>query len=431
MSAENPWPLRVVSKKIGDWLARLGEVWTEGQITEISHRGRTVYMTLRDPSAEVSMRIVDFNGAVAACDPPLRDGAQVVIRAQAQWWDKNGTLSLHVREIRQVGLGELLARLERLKKLLAAEGLFAAERKKPLPFLPYKIGLITGRASDAMRDVLKNAKARLPSADFAVREVAVQGPRAVTEVCAALAELDRDPDVEVIVIARGGGSMEDLLPFSDETLCRAVAEAVTPVVSAIGHEPDTPILDYVADWRASTPTEAGKKVVPDLAEEQRGLNISRTRLRQALNAMLTRESDALAAMRARPVLARPETMLEARAEAVANLLHRLRGRVDSRLERSADDLEHLRARLRALSPQSTLDRGYAIVTDAGSGAVLRDAADAGEAIDVRLAAGSLRAAVVQTTAGNAEKAAETKAAAKAAGTEAADTEAAESREDGQ
>lgn len=395
MSAENPWPLRVVSKKIGDWIARLGEVWTEGQITEINRRGRTVYLTLRDPSAEVSMRVVDFTGAAAAADPPLRDGAQVVVRAQAQWWDKNGSLSLHLREIRQVGLGELLARLERLKRLLAAEGLFAAERKKPLPFLPYRIGLITGRASDAMRDVLKNARARLPSADFDVREVAVQGPRAVTEVCAALAELDADPDIEVIVIARGGGSMEDLLPFSDETLCRAVASTTTPVVSAIGHEPDTPLLDYVADWRASTPTEAGKKVVPDLAEEQRGLNISRTRLRQALHALLTREEDGLAAMRARPVLARPRTMLESRAEAVEHLVHRMRARVDSRLERSVDDLEHLRARLRSLSPQSTLDRGYAIVADAGTGAVLRDAADAGEGISVRLAAGSLRATVTE------------------------------------
>ncbi len=395
MSAENPWPLRVVSKKIGDWIARLGEVWTEGQITEINRRGRTVYLTLRDPSAEVSMRVVDFTGAAAAADPPLRDGAQVVVRAQAQWWDKNGSLSLHLKEIRQVGLGELLARLDRLKKLLAAEGLFAAERKKPLPFLPYRIGLITGRSSDAMRDVLKNARARLPSADFDVREVAVQGPRAVTEVCAALAELDADPDVEVIVIARGGGSMEDLLPFSDETLCRAVAATATPVVSAIGHEPDTPILDYVADWRASTPTEAGKKVVPDLAEEQRGLNISRTRLRQSLHALLTREEDGLAAMRARPVLSRPEAMLEARAEAVGNLVHRMRARVDSRLERSVDDLGHLRARLRSLSPQSTLDRGYAIVSDEDTGAILRDAADAGERIGVRLAAGSLRAAVTE------------------------------------
>ncbi len=395
MSEENPWPLRVVSKKIGDWIARLGEVWTEGQITEISHRGRTAYLTLRDPSAEVSMRVVDFTGAAASADPPLRDGAQVVVRAQVQWWDKNGSLSLHLREIRQVGLGELLARLERLKKLLAAEGLFAAERKQPLPFLPYRIGLITGRASDAMRDVLKNARARLPAADFEIREVAVQGPRAVTEVCAALAELDADPDIEVIVIARGGGSMEDLLPFSDETLCRAVADAATPVVSAIGHEPDTPLLDYVADWRASTPTEAGKQVVPDLAEEQRGLNISRTRLRQALNALLTREEDALAAMRARPVLARPQSMLEPRAEAVAHLVHRMRTRVETRLERSVDDLEHLRARLRSLSPQSTLDRGYAIVLDADTGAILRDAADAGERIRVRLAAGSLRAAVTE------------------------------------
>ena len=395
MSAENPWPVRVVSKKIGDWIARLGEVWTEGQITEISRRGRTVYLTLRDPSAEVSMRVVDFTGASAAADPPLRDGAQVVVRAQPQWWDKNGSLSLHLREIRQVGLGELLARLERLKKLLAAEGLFASERKKPLPFLPYRIGLITGRASDAMRDVLKNARARLPSADFEVREVAVQGTRAVPEVCAALAELDADPDVEVIVIARGGGSMEDLLPFSDETLCRAVAAALTPVVSAIGHEPDTPLLDYVADWRASTPTEAGKKVVPDLAEEQRGLNISRTRLRQSLLARLDKAAADIEAIRARPVLARPESMLEARAEAVDHLVHRMRSRVRARLERSTDELGHLRARLRALSPQSTLDRGYAIAQDAVSGAVLRDAADAGEHIRVRLAVGSLSAAVTE------------------------------------
>ncbi|GAB3219463.1 exodeoxyribonuclease VII large subunit [Glycomyces halotolerans] len=395
MSADNPWPLRVVSKKIGDWVARLGEVWTEGQITEINRRGRTVYLTLRDTAAEVSMRVVDFSGAAASAEPPLHDGAQVVVRAQAQWWDKNGTLSLHLREIRQVGLGELLARLERLKKLLAAEGLFAAERKRPLPFLPRRIGLICGRRSDAMRDVLKNARARLPAADFDVREVAVQGPRAVTEVCAALAELDADPDVEVIIVARGGGSMEDLLPFSDETLCRAVAETATPVISAIGHEPDTPLLDYVADWRASTPTEAGKKVVPDLAEEQRGLNISLTRLRQALNAMLTRERDALEAMRARPVLARPETMLEARAEAVENLTHRMRSCVRSRLERSIDDQEHLRARLRSLSPQSTLDRGYAIVADRDTGDILRDAADAGERLRIRLAAGALQATVTE------------------------------------
>ncbi|WP_100449005.1 exodeoxyribonuclease VII large subunit [Glycomyces xiaoerkulensis] len=395
MSAENPWPLRVISKKIGDWVARLGEVWTEGQITQINRRGRVVYLTLRDPSAEVSMRVVDFSGTAAAADPPLRDGAQVIVRAKAQWWDKNGTLSLHLREIRQVGLGELLARLERLKRLLAAEGLFAAERKRALPFLPYRIGLICGRESDAMRDVLKNARSRLPSVDFEVRQVAVQGTKAVPEVCAALAELDADPDIEVVVIARGGGSMEDLLPFSDETLCRAVADAATPVVSAIGHEPDTPLLDYVADWRASTPTEAGKKIVPDLAEEQRGLNISRTRLRQAVNAILTRESDRLAAMRARPVLARPETMLESRAEAVENLTHRMRTRVRARLERSTDELEHLRARLRTLSPKSTLDRGYSIVTDAASGEILRDASDAGERIRVRLAAGGLTAAVTE------------------------------------
>jgi exodeoxyribonuclease VII large subunit len=397
-SPEQPWPVRTVARKIAEWVDRLGAVWVEGQLAQVTARAGTgtAFLVLRDPAADVSLQLTAPIGLVRDGGPAVAEGNRVIVHGKPSFFLGRGTLSLRVDDIRAVGIGELLARIERLRKLLAAEGLFDPARKRRLPFLPGCIGLVTGRASAAEHDVVSNATARWPAVRFRIENTATQGALAVPQLVDAIGTLDRDPQVDVIVLARGGGSIEDLLPFSDETLCRAVAEAVTPVISAIGHEPDTPILDYVADWRASTPTEAGKKVVPDLAEEQRGLNICRTRLRQALNAMLTREADGLAAMRARPVLARPETMLEARADVVANLTHRMRARVDSRLERSTDDLEHLRARLRSLSPQSTLDRGYAIVTDTESGAVLREATMAGEAIEVRLAAGSLRAAVVHT-----------------------------------
>ncbi|MGH8791553.1 MAG: exodeoxyribonuclease VII large subunit [Stackebrandtia sp.] len=389
---EAPWPVRVVSQKIGEWISRLGAVWVEGQITQLNRRPGAgyVFLTLRDPAAEVSVTVFASRNVVDACDPPLRDGARVIVHGKPDWYAGRGTLSLRAAEIRQVGLGELLARLEKLKKLLGAEGLFAPERKRPLPFLPRRIGLITGRASAAERDVLENARARLPSADFEVREVPVQGAQAVPRILEALAQLDADPDIEVIILARGGGSVEDLLPFSDETLCRAVFAAKTPVVSAVGHEQDNPIVDFVADVRCSTPTDAGKRVVPDFAEERRGIDQARRRLRQGLAAKLDREQQGLDGVRSRPCLAQPERFVEARQDEVDAARQRVRRAFGARLEAAARDVTHLRSQLRALSPQGTLDRGYAIVRRE-DGAVVREASDVKDAerLRVRLARGEL------------------------------------------
>ena len=395
-SPETPWPVRVVSQKIGEWIARLGTVWAEGQVTQISRRpgAAYVFLTLRDPAAEVSVSVVTTRAIVEACEPPLTDGARVVVQAKPDWYAGRGTLSLRATQIRQVGLGELLARLERLKKQLSAEGLFAPERKRRLPFLPHRIGLVTGRNSAAMRDVLENATARLPSASFEVREVPVQGATAVPRILEALAELDADPTVDVIILARGGGSVEDLLPFSDETLCRAVFACRTPVVSAIGHEPDSPLLDHVADVRCSTPTDAGKRVVPDFSEEQQRLSQARHRLRQAVRQKLDRESQGLAAMRSRPCLAHPATMVESRQEDIDQQRYRMRRALTTNLDHAQRDNHHLRSQLRALSPQATLDRGYAIVQRADQ-AVVRSATEVGErdSLRVRLASGELTATV--------------------------------------
>lgn len=388
-----------MSQKIGEWIARLGTVWVEGQVTQFSRRpgAAYVFLTLRDAAAEISVSVVATRSIVEACEPPLVEGARVIVQAKPDWYAARGTLSLRASQIRQVGLGELLARLEQLKKQLAAEGLFSPERKRRLPFLPHRIGLITGRNSAAMRDVIENATARLPSARFEVREVPVQGATAVTRMLEALAELDADDDVDVIILARGGGSVEDLLPFSDETLCRAVFACKTPVVSAIGHEPDTPLLDYVADLRCSTPTDAGKRVVPDFAEEQRGLNQARHRLRQALTQKLDREAQGLVAMRSRPCLANPLAMIDTRQTDVDQLLNRMRRALTIRLDHADRDNAHLRSQLRALSPQATLDRGYAIAqTD--DGAVVRSADEigTGDRLTVRLARGHLAAQVTET-----------------------------------
>ncbi|MDP9239214.1 MAG: exodeoxyribonuclease VII large subunit, partial [Actinomycetota bacterium] len=283
-TAEEPWPVRVVAQKIAGWVARLGEVWVEGQVAQITVRPGvvTVYLTLRDPAAAISLSVTCPRAVYSDVTPPLAEGTRVVIRARPEVHAARGSLHLRASEIRPVGVGALLARLEHLKGVLAAEGLFAAERKRPLPFLPRSVGLVTGRASAAERDVLSNATARWPAVQFRVLNVAVQGAGAAGEVIEAIRALDTDRDVDVIVVARGGGSMEDLLTFSDEALCRAVAACRTPVVSAIGHESDTPLLDFVADLRASTPTDAGKRVVPDVADEQRGLDVALGRLRRVV-----------------------------------------------------------------------------------------------------------------------------------------------------
>ncbi len=389
-SAEQPLPVRTVSRSISEWVGRLGRVWVEGQVTQVTRRSGTAYLVLRDPVADMSLNVTCARQVCDAVVPELSEGDRVVVHGKPDFYAGRGTLSLKAIEIRPVGVGELLARLERLKALMAAEGLFAAERKKPLPFLPRRVGLITGRASAAERDVLENARRRWPAVDVEVREVAVQGPLAVEQVVTALQELDRLPDVDVIVIARGGGSVEDLLPFSDETMCRAVVACRTPVVSAIGHEPDSPLLDLVADVRCSTPTDAGKRVVPDVAEEGQRVRQARDRCRRVAWGTVERERARFDAMRSRPVLAAPEVLVEGRRTDVDALRDRARRCTGSRLEAASNDLTHVLARVVALSPQATLDRGYAVVQDE-DGAVVRDA-DAvapGTDLQVRLAKGTL------------------------------------------
>jgi exodeoxyribonuclease VII large subunit len=395
-TAENPWPVRVVSMKIGEWIGRLGWIWVDGQVAQITRRPgtTTVFLTLRDPSADLSLTVTTNRDVLDLGAPNLTDGARIVVHARPDFYPSRGTLSLRADEVRQVGIGELLARIEHVKRLLAAEGLFDPARKRRPPFLPRRVGLITGRASAAERDVLTNARRRWPAVEFRVVNVAVQGPGAVAQIVDALGVLDRDETVDVIVLARGGGSTEDLLPFSDEALCRAVYACRTPVVSAVGHETDTPLVDYVADVRASTPTDAAKRVVPDLAEELRLIRLGRQRLERAIRQLLDRERHRLDSLRSRPVLAKPHTMLEARGADVAALRERATRCLRHRLDAADAELRHTTARLRALSPAATLDRGYAIVQRA-DGAVVRYPADVevGDPLRLRLAGGELAAEV--------------------------------------
>ena len=385
-SAESPVPVRTVLRLVGDWITRLGRIWVEGQIAELSRRGGTVFLTLRDPLAAVSVRVICARPVFDATDPPPGPGARVVVWAKPDFNATRGSFALTAVEVRQVGIGELLARLERLRKALAAEGLFAAERKRRPPFLPRVIGLICGRESAAERDVRHTAAVRWPAVRFRVEQVSVQGSQAAGEVTDALRRLDHDPDVDVIIIARGGGSVEDLLPFSDEELLRAVAACRTPVVSAIGHEQDSPLLDYVADVRASTPTDAAKRVVPDVAEQLALVDQLRGRARRSLAGYLDRERAWLAAMVSRPALAAPVRELERLEEKTEALTERARRAVSAHLDRAARDLEHTRARLLALSPAGTLRRGYSIIQQADA-SVVRSAAEVedGAKLTVRFA----------------------------------------------
>jgi exodeoxyribonuclease VII large subunit len=391
-SPEKPAPVRTIALAVEGYVSRLGAVWMEGQVAQISRRAGQTYLTLRDTQADMSVPVSAPTRVVEACVPPLEEGARVVVHAKAEYWTARGSLQFRADQIRPVGLGELLAQLEMRKQMLAAEGLFAADRKQRLPFLPRRVGLVCGRSSDAERDVVENARRRWPGVVFEVREVAVQGVRAVSDVSAAVQELDAIADVDVIVITRGGGSVEDLLPFSDEGLVRVVAACRTPVVSAIGHEKDSPLLDLVADWRASTPTDAGKRIVPDMAEELRGVSLARERMTRAVHGQVSSGQSWLDAVRTRSVLAHPHRLVERPAAEVASLLDRSRRVLDHRLVRAADDVGHVRARVRALSPAATLERGYAVVQDE-SGAVVRVADDvaAGARLRVRVAEGELHA----------------------------------------
>jgi len=378
------------------YIAKLGAIWVEGQIAQLTRRPgqRTVFLTLRDPSVDMSLPVTCSTALADALGGGLTEGAHVVVHAKFSFHPARGSLSMYADEIRPVGVGELLARLDHLRRVLTAEGLFAPERKQPLPFLPGVVGLVCGRASAAEKDVVENARRRWPAVRFRIEEVAVQGPLAVTEVTSALGRLDADPDVDVIVVTRGGGSLEDLLPFSNEALVRAVADCRTPVVSAIGHETDSPLLDLVADVRASTPTDAAKRVVPDVGEEVARVTHLRARARDALDSLLAREHAALASIRTRPVLAEPHVMVDRRHDDVTALRDRSRRCFRAALDRATDNLDHTRARVTALSPAATLQRGYAVVQRA-DGAVVRRPADvaSGDPVRLRLAEGELDASV--------------------------------------
>ena len=396
--AENPFPVRAVATRVAGWIDRLGIVWVEGQLTEIKVRSSTAFMVLRDPAADMSLSVICSSELVHNAPVKLAEGTQVVVRGKPQFNPRRGSFSLRLSEIRAVGLGELLARIERLRKLLEAEGLFDPRLKRPLPFLPGLVGLITGRAGAAEHDVTTVAAARWPAVRFAIRNTAVQGPNAVAQIVAALGELDADPDVDVIIIARGGGSAEDLLPFSDETLCRAIAACRTPVVSAVGHEPDNPLCDLVADVRAATPTDAAKKVVPDAVAESALVAELRHRSARALRNWVAREQHTLAQLRSRPALADPFRLVTDRAAEVQRARAAGRRDITRLVTAESDRIGHLGARLATLGPAATLARGYAVVQRVdgaapGSASVLRSSADApaGTQLRIRLADGAVGA----------------------------------------
>ena len=394
-SSESPAPVRVVSEAIKEYVERLGPIWIEGEISELNERsGGMAFMRLRDTSVDMSLSVMCYKNALAAVQP-LPANARVVIHAKASWFTKNGSLTMSAKEIRQVGVGELLARLEALKGVLAAEGLFSADRKVALPKLPRKVGLICGRNTDAEKDVVENARRRWPAVEFEIREVAVQGAAAVVEVSAALRELEDMAEVDVIIITRGGGSFEDLLPFSDENLVRLAASCETPIVSAIGHEKDSPLLDLVADYRASTPTDAAKRVVPDIEQEISDINKIRDRMYRRLLSSVEYGLNQIAQLRNRPVMKDPGVMIKVRKDELTALRDRSHRGFKALLDIEKKEIKGVIAHLRSLSPQSTMDRGYAVV-QSDDGKIVRDATKlkAGSVLRIRAAKGEARASVL-------------------------------------
>ena len=396
-SPEHPQPLRVIARAVRGWIEKLGAVWVEAQLIEINRRSgtRTIFLTLRDKLAEVSVSVTASPITLDAAGP-LTEGATVVARIKPTFYESSGRFIFSCDAITPIGEGRLLARLEQTKRLLQAEGLFDRSLKKPLPFLPRAVGLVTGEGSAAERDVLENARRRWPAVQIVTRYALVQGPQAGEQLIAAVQYLDRRPEVEVIVIARGGGSVEDLLPFSDEGLIRAVAASRTPVVSAIGHETDSPILDLVADYRASTPTDAAKRIVPDVADEKARVQQARHRMIQAMLGLVGRQQEFLGALRSRPVLMDPTATFGRRYEQLAELRHRANRAIGSTVERESALIGHHLARVRAMSPQATLERGYSILLHENGTAVRSvDQVDAGENLLAQLADGQLMVEVLE------------------------------------
>ena len=397
---DNPWPLSRLTQNIKIYVDRMSALWVEGQVVQYNPRpgSRMAFFTLRDTESDTSMTVTAFPNVITAIGAGFEEGVKVVARVKPVFWERSGSLNLQAAEVHLQGLGDLLAQIERLRQRLAAEGLFDADRKKPLPFLPRVIGLVCGRNAKAKDDVIVNASARWPAARFEVREVAVQGQYAVREVTQAIAELDSLPQVDVIVVARGGGSVEDLLPFSDEALVRAAAQASTPLVSAIGHEGDAPLLDYVADYRASTPTDAARRIVPDLAQELDGLARAQEGMRSAIQRRLAQERYNLDLLVSRPIFLAPAATLEPHRTFIDSALTSLRTQVERRLNSERQSILQASATLQALSPQATLERGYSMLR-LPSGELVRDASQVpkGTLVEGILAQGRLVAQVVGST----------------------------------
>lgn len=370
-----PWPVALLSSKLKGYIERLGTVWAEGEITQWGSSGGNVYGKLKDLEQDVTLSFTVWSSTKAKLKEEFKQGDRVIALLKPNWWPKGGTLTMQVFELRHLGLGDLLERLERLRRQLAEEGLFAADRKVPLPFLPACVGLITGKDSDAEKDVLRNAQLRWPAVQFRVRHAQVQGDRAAADVARAITELDADPEVDVIIVARGGGDFQNLLVFSDEKLLRAAAACVTPLVSAIGHEADRPLLDEIADLRASTPTDAAKRVVPDVAEELNRVQQARSRIRNRVTQRITAEIERLEALRTRPVFATATWIVDSRGEELGRYVSRARELVERSLERAQTSVSELTAQVRALSPKRTLERGYAIA-QLPDGRAVRSTADA-------------------------------------------------------
>jgi exodeoxyribonuclease VII large subunit len=379
---------------IAGWLARLPTVWVEGEVTELRRQERwaSVFLTLKDPSDGSCLGVSMPRGQFDALRLDLADGDRVHVYGRPELYEARGEFRLRALSLERFGLGDHLAALERLKKKLADEGLFAAERKRPLPFLPRRIGLVTGNDAAAKRDVLTAITSRFPPASLVLVETYVQGPRAALAVVDALRRLSEAPDVDVIVVARGGGSFEDLLPFSDERLVRAVAACPVPIVTAVGHEQDTPLCDLAADVRASTPSVAGRLVVPDLHELRERLAAARGALERGGRRVFDRERQRLALTHER--LGRAPALLLDRERQRLTVAHERLGRAPALLlERRRARLDQVAGRLRALSPHATLGRGYAIVRS--SSEIVRSAAQvaAGDRVAVELAEGDFKATV--------------------------------------
>jgi exodeoxyribonuclease VII large subunit len=393
-SPEAPWSVMKLSELMGGYIDRLGSVWIEAEVTQWGKAVGNIYGKFSDIESDAAVSFTVWRRAQENIPETVAQGDRVIARVKPSWWVKGGTLSMNVLDMRHTGLGEILEKLQKLKTQLALEGLFDESRKKPLPFLPGTIGLVTGKDSDAEKDVVHNATLRWPDVSFRIEYAAVQGDRAVAEVMQAMTTLDADPEVDVIIVARGGGDFLNLLPFSDERLVRLAASLTTPLVSAIGHEADRPLLDEVADLRASTPTDAAKRVVPDVENERRIIQEARSRLDQRILSMLEYESERLGAFRTRPILKDPFTLVDIKSEEILQLVVRGVDLAHLAIERATSQVSALTANLRGLSPTSTLERGYAIARKR-DGSVITSVGEAssGDELSVTVSDGTIETQV--------------------------------------